>query len=610
MADTTIKSTSLDFNAIKNNLKTFLQSKEEFTDYNFEASGLSNILDVLAYNTHYNALLANFTLNESFLTTAQLRGSVVSLASSIGYIAHSKRSSVAIVNLRLDLSGVVNRPSIIQLSSGTKFNGSVDNVNYVFQTRETLTASDDSGIYIFKDVLGSSDIKLYEGLTATKTFLVGSYEENPIYVIPDLQMDTSTAIVSVKSSPSADDAVTYTNITEATDINETSTLYVLREAPNGFYELSFSNGTTLGITPSSGNQITVSYLRVTGPDANGANIFVPQNAVNVNGTDYTLSVTTSSTASGGSEKENIESIRKNAPYQYAAQNRLVTAADYSAIALREYGSFIEDIQAWGGQDNLQPEFGTVYMSIKFKDGVQASIQQTIKDGIIALANDLSVVSFTVRFTDPIITYLETNLFFQFNQNLTTFTIGRTENDVEAVVRNYFTNNTGGFFESFRRSNMLALVDDVSGAVLSSRCDVRLQQRITPELSTSKSYTLKYPVPIEAPNSQTHTITSSLFRYSGVTSACSIKNKLGTNILQVVANNAANDVIVDDVGSYVAGTGVLNLVGFEPTAITAGVNYLKIKAVPGNQSAVSPTLNNIIEFDEGESFSRGVPVASL
>ena len=610
MADTTIKSTSLDFNAIKNNLKTFLQSKEEFTDYNFEASGLSNILDVLAYNTHYNALLANFTLNESFLTTAQLRGSVVSLASSIGYIAHSKRSSVAIVNLRLDLSGVVNRPSIIQLSSGTKFNGSVDNVNYVFQTRETLTANDDSGIYIFKDVLGSSDIKLYEGLTATKTFLVGSYEENPIYVIPDLQMDTSTAIVSVKSSPSATETVTYTNITEATSVDETSKLYVLRESPNGFYELSFSNGTTLGVTPSSGNQITVSYLRATGPEANGSNIFVPQNDVNVNGVDYTLSVTTSSAASGGTEKENIESIRKNAPYQYAAQNRLVTAADYSAIALREYGSFIEDIQAWGGQDNLQPEFGTVYMSIKFKDGVQASIQQTVKDGIVALANDLAVVSFTLRFADPITTYLETNLFFQFNQNLTTFTIGRTENDVESVVRNYFTTNTGGFFESFRRSNMLALVDDVSTAVLSSRCDVKLQQRITPDLSTSKSYTLKYPVPIEAPNSETHTITSSLFRYSGVTSACSIKNKLGTNILQVVANNSSNDVIVDDVGSFVAGTGTLNLVGFAPTAITAGVNYLKIKAVPGNQSAVSPTLNNIIEFDEGESISRGVPVTSL
>jgi len=610
MSDTTIKSTSLDFNAIKNNLKTFLQSKEEFTDYNFEASGLSNILDVLAYNTHYNALLANFTLNESFLTTAQLRGSVVSLASSIGYIAHSKRASVAIVNLRLDLSGVVNRPSIIQLSSGTKFNGSVDNVNYVFQTRETLTANDDSGIYIFKDVLGSSDIKLYEGLIATKTFLVGSYEENPIYVIPDLQMDTSTAIVSVKSSPSATETVTYTNITEATSIDETSKLYVLRESPNGFYELSFSNGTTLGVTPSSGNQITVSYLRATGPEANGSNIFVPQNDVNVNGVDYTLSVTTSSAASGGTEKENIESIRKNAPYQYAAQNRLVTAADYSAIALREYGSFIEDIQAWGGQDNLQPEFGTVYMSIKFKDGVQASIQQTIKDGIVALANDLAVVSFTLRFADPITTYLETNLFFQFNQNLTTFTIGRTENDVESVVRNYFTTNTGGFFESFRRSNMLALVDDVSTAVLSSRCDVKLQQRITPDLSTSKSYTLKYPVPIEAPNSETHTITSSLFRYSGVTSACSIKNKLGTNILQVVANNSSNDVIVDDVGSFVAGTGTLNLVGFAPTAITAGVNYLKIKAVPGNQSAVSPTLNNIIEFDEGESISRGVPVTSL
>jgi len=323
-----------------------------------------------------------------------------------------------------------------------------------------------------------------------------------------------------------------------------------------------------------------------------------------------LNVVTSSPSAGGSEKEGIESIRRNAPYQYVSQNRMVTAADYSALALREYGSFIEDIQTWGGQENTEPDFGSVYQSIKFKDGVDANTQTVIKDGIKALAADLSVVSFNVKFADPSITYVETSLFFQFNQDLTTFTLGRTQDDVQTVVRNYFVNNTGGFFESFRRSNLLAQVDDVSGAVLSSRCDVKLQKRITPTLSTSTSYTTTFPVSIEAPTSERHSITSSTFRYAGVSSSCIIRNKLNSNVLEVVANNAAQTVIVDDAGSYIPGTGVVSIVGFKPSAIDGGVNYIKLKAIPGNQSAVSPTLNNILEYDEGESFSRGILVESL
>ena len=610
MAETTIKSTNLDFNAIKNNLKTFIAAKQEFADYNFEASGLSNILDVLAYNTHYNALIANFGLNESFLTTAQLRGSVVSLASSIGYDAYSKTASTATVNLRLDLSGVLNRPPTIALPSGTKFNTTFNQESYVFQTRETLTASDEDGIYNFKDTIGSADIKIYEGSVATKRFIVGAYEDNPVYVIPDLQMDTNTAIVTVKSSPSASAGVTYTNIKEATELNSLSTVYVLKEAPNGFYELSFSNGNVLGITPEAGNQIEVSYLRVAGPEANGATVFVPQTVVTVNSVDYDLNVVTSSPSAGGSEKEGIESIRRNAPYQYASQNRMVTAADYSALALREYGPFIDDIQTWGGQDNTEPDFGSVYMSINFKDNVEESTKKVVKDGIKALASDLSIVSFNVKFSDPSITYIETSLFFQFNQDLTTFTLGRTQDDVQAVVREYFNNNTGGFFESFRRSNLLAQVDDVSNAVLSSRCDVKLQRRITPILSTSSSYSTTFPVPIEAPNSERYSITSSTFRYAGVSASCILRNKLNSNVLQVVANNAAATVIVDDAGSYIPGTGVVNIVGFKPSAIDGGVSYIKLKAIPGNQSAVSPTLNNILEYDDGESFSRGILVESL
>ena len=170
---TTIKSTALSFDAIKNNLKTFLADKPEFNDYNFEASGLSNILDVLAYNTHYNALTANFALNESFLGTAQLRSSLVSLAEGIGYIPDSKTASKAVLNLSLNLSGVTGRPSTLQIPAGLKFNSVVDDVTYVFQTISDITATDDgNGIYEFKNAVGSKNIEVFEGTTRTKTFLV------------------------------------------------------------------------------------------------------------------------------------------------------------------------------------------------------------------------------------------------------------------------------------------------------------------------------------------------------------------------------------------------------------------------------------------------------
>lgn len=611
MAETTIKSTSLDFNAIKNNLKTFLASKEEFADYNFEGSGLSNILDVLAYNTHYNGLTANFVLNESFLTTAQLRGSVVSLAESIGYIPHSKKASTAVINLSLNLSGVANRPPTIQLPAGTKFNTTIDNTSYVFQTIEAVTANDDDGIYRFNCCeSGSNQIRIYEGLNTSKTFIVGPYSENSVYVIPDVQIDTSTAIVKVYSSATTSEFTTYTSILDATNINDQSTLYVLRESPNGYYELSFGNGTTFGIAPEPGNKVEVEYIRASGAQADGARFFDPQSTVTVNNVEYELITTTVSPSSGGSEKESLESVRRNAPYLYAAQNRMVTALDYSSLALRSHSPFIQDIQSWGGQDNPEPEFGTVFMSIKFKEGVSEQTQQIVKSDIQNLSEDLSVITFGLKFAEPIVTYIEVGTYFQFNPDLTTFTIGRVQQDVTEAIANYFQENVGGFNQSFRRSNLLTRVDEISPAVLSSRAEVKMQQRFTPVLSTLESYSLKFPVPISATDTETAVITSTTFRYPGVSSSCIITNKLGTNTLQVVAQNSSRDVIVDDVGSFNSGNGTVDIVGFAPSSVDGGSSVIKLKVVPSNSSAVIPSLNNVLEFDEDASFAIGVLVDSL
>ena len=600
---TTIKSTSLDFDAIKNNLKTFLAEKEEFADYNFEASGLSNILDVLAYNTHYNGLTANFALNESFLGTAQLRSSIVSLAEGIGYIPDSKTSSQAIIKMSVNLSGVSGRPANLQLGSGFKFNATVDTTEYVFQTQENLTASDNGeGLYIFKDASGSDNIKVYEGVERVKTFLVNRKEDNAVYIIPDTSIDIDTAVVRVYESASSSVFSTYTNLLKATTISENSTLYILKESPNGFFELSFGNGTTLGKAPEAGSKVTVTYLAASGSASDTAKTFEPQSQVQVSGSGYSVSVTTVSNAVGGGEKESLESIRKVAPFQYASQNRMVTAVDYSTLVLRNFSTLIKDIQSFGGEDALNPKFGTVFMSILFNSDVDATTVATTKESIVDLAEQLSVASFNIEFEDPIKTFVETQTFFQFNPNLTTLSRNTIQDNVTDTIDTYFENNTGKFSQSFRRSNLLTLVDDVSPAILSSRSDVKIQRRFIPTLTAIQDHTLRYAADIAETDDVNYVITSSAFTYKNKT--CILRNKLKTNKLEVF-NQDDREVIVDNVGSYSKDT--VSIVGLQVDNFVGAEGFIKVSAKPANESAVTPFRNDVLEHDKANSFTRIVDV---
>ena len=597
---TTIKSTALDFNAIKSNLKQFLEESGEFTDYNFDGSGLSSILDVLAYNTHYNALTANFALNESFLSTAQLRSSILSLAEGIGYVADSRTSSQAIVNLSIT---VPNGPSKIQINEFFKFNTSIDEIDFVFQTREDLNAIDDgTGVYTFTDIAGNENIKLYEGIQRTKTFIALTSTDNPVYVVPDRNLDLSTAVVRVYETPSSSSFVTYSNLQSARTINENSTLYILREAPNGFFELSFGNGVTLGKAPIVGSKIEVEYISTAGSSGNGALTFSAQNSVNVNGVNYPVSVTTISKSIGGGAKESIESIRKNAPFQYASQNRMVTASDYSSLILKNYSSFISDIQSFGGEDALEPEYGAVFVSILFNNDVDAETQTRIKDEILQLSDELSVASFSVKFDDPITTFVEVQTFFQFNDNLTTLARNTIQGDVDTAINNYFAINTGKFNQSFRRSNLLSLVDDTSPAVLSSRQNIKLQRRFTPTLTAIQDHKLRYAAPLATPDDVNYVVTSNPFSIGG--NSCVLRNKLNTNKSEVF-DSVANSVVVDNVGDYSGDT--VNIVGLQIDSLLTSDNFIKVSVTPSNQSAISPLRQDIIVLDGSKSFTSIVDV---
>ena len=604
---TTIKSTDLDFTEIKKKLKTSLVGSTEFADYNFEGSGLSNLLDVLADNTHFNALTANFALNESYLSTAQLRSSLVSLAEGIGYIPKSRTASAASVNLSVNVGNLANRPTTLQLASGTQFTSSVDDVTYTFQTTASVTATDNGyGLYEFKDASGTKNITIKEGTKKTKTFFVSEDSVESVYMIPDKNLDINTAVVKVFDNTSTTQYATYINLINATTINENTTLYILKEAPNGFFELSFGDGVTFGKAPVAGNKITIEYLSVNAAAPNTASAFTAKNKVTIVGTQYTLNTTTKTNAVGGAIKETRESIRKNAPFNYAAQNRMVTADDYATLVNRNYGHLIKDIQAFGGEDALKPEFGVVFLSVEFKTDVAAETITTTKNSILDLSKQLSVVGFDVKFEDPSKTFIETQVFFQFNPKLTSKTVNVVQDEVQAAIDKYFNANIGKFGQSFRRSNMLTDIDEVDAAVLSSRADIKMQQRFTPLFDQKQDVNLRFPVAIAEADDVNHVITSSAFVYNGKTVV--IKNKLKTTKLQVVSLTD-NSVIVDNVGSYTPTTGKVNLVGLEMSSIIGGTTYVKLVSTPANQSAISPLRNDILNYDAGPSFASGIIVTT-
>ena len=596
---TTVQNTKLDFDNIKNSLKTYFAQQPEFEDYNFEASGLSNILDVLAYNTHYNALTANFALNEAFLSTAQLRSSVVSHAATLGYVPRSRTSSRAEVNLSLNLSGVAGRPGSVVIGAGTTFTADAGDTTYTFRTLEDYTATDDGdGFYQFLNANSESTIQIFEGSEKTKTFYVGEVGERQLYVIQDEAIDTTTAAVYVYDTPSSSNFVTYTPITNAVSVNSLSRYYQISEAPNGFYELNFGDGISFGKSPEAGNKIEVVYLSCVGAAANNASLFSPTNTVSVAGSNYALNVTTIANSGVGGARQSIESVRQNAPIAFAAQQRLVTAEDYRAVIQRNYAT-VTDAIAWGGEDNVPANFGKVYVSLVFEDGTTAAQQDAVKNSIVQeVTTNLSILSIDTVFEDPVRTYLEVVLTFNFDPNLTGQTIKSTESNVFAELQAYVEETLKQFGGVFRRSELLGRIDDLSDAILNSRATVKLQQRFIPDLTQSASYKIYFPVELAAPSDTDFIVTSSTFIFNN--KVCSVKNALDNTKLQII--NSIGEVEVDNIGSYEALTGIVTLTAFAPSTITAGVNFLKLSGVPANQSTVRPLRSYILDLDEGPSFA--------
>lgn len=596
-----ITSSSLDFDTIKQALKTKLQASSEFADYDFEGSGLSNILDVLAYNTHLNGLVANIAVNETFLNSAQLRSSVVSHAETIGYYPHSKIASLATISVSVATTDTVTAQAT--LPANTTFTGTIGDTSYTFQTLEEFTANNDgAGNFSFLNSSGTASLSIKEGTLKTKTFIVGDTTEEQVYIIPDAELDKTTLKVNVFDTTTSSTFTTYSNVEDTVRIESDSTIYIIRETPNGFFELIFGEGNVLGQSPSAGNKIEVTYLVSNGADANGITSFAADDDITIDGTDYALSVTTLTTSAAGDAKESISSIKRNAPLAFASQQRLVTADDYTAIIGQRFSELIDDVIAWGGEDNVPAIFGRVYVSIDFKDNIPEAVKTATKNTISStISENLAVMSIDTVFADPASTFLELAVEFDFDPELTNVTLDTTQANIRSAISSFFSTNLGKFNKTFRQSSLITEIDALSPAILNSSMTVKAQRRFTPTLSTIGNYTIDFPIAIAAPDDVNRILTSTSITYDGKTAI--LRNRLSSTTIEVF--DTVNSVVIEDnVGSYNQTTGVITLTGFGAKLSAYAGDAIKISVTPANQQTIKPLRNYILEVDLSQTTASG------
>ena len=616
---TTIKASELDFDNIKASLKSYLSSKSEFEDYDFEGSALSNILDVLAYNTHLNGLLANFALNETFLPTAQLRTSLVNHSLSFGYIPRSKTASRANLKISINLSSAAVKPETVTLPAGWAFTTTVDGVEYTFRTLLDYTGFDrtGNGIYTFEDPLGNQNVTVFQGEISVKTFIAEPGTDRQVYVVPDTELDLSTVAVQVYDDINSDNFTSYfsANATSGgqviSTIDENTALYLPLETYNGFWEFNFAIGNLTGNNPTEGQIIRITYLKTKGKDANGASIFSPTfSTLSVNNVSYPLSIATISKSAFGADKETTESIRVNAPLSYLAQNRLVAPSDYRGVIANGVPG-IKSINAWGGEDNIPAKYGKTMISIVYEDTLTpaqiATTEQLIK---VNLTDPLSVVGVEAEFVQPTFQQVNINTTFKYDQSSTNLTLNGINNKVKNAVAQYFANNTGKFNDILRKSKLQTFVDASDASILGSDISLTMSSRFVPLRNAvgdfvKASYTVNFLNAIENPRMSESTITSSRFIFRGKN--CLITNAtLHSTVLVIV--DLEGTVLVDNVGSYSPVSGTVFLSSFAPESITSGEDFISINARPMDDSVFKPLRNTLITI--GNNVTTAIPDTNL
>lgn len=484
-ANSNIQMTDLDFNTIKTNLKTYLQSQDVLKDYNYEGSALSTLLDILAYNTQYNAYYLNMVGNEMFLDTAIQRGSVISQAKMLNYTPRSAVAPTATINLRVNEVVV---PSLTLPKFTTFMSEAIDGVNYNFVTADAYTENTSGGVVNFNNVT------LKQGLATTLNYTV-DLTANPetIFEIPDENIDTSTLVVTVQQSSSNAASDVYTLATNYSSLTGSSKVYFLQESLNNTYEIYFGDD-VLGKKLVNGNIVNVSYVVTSGTAAAGANNFVLMDTIVGYANTSVFPLTPATT---GNEKETIESIKFQAPKSYAAQSRAVNKNDYiTAISQNSLGLQFDAVNVWGGEENVPPVYGQVFVSLKPTGAF--SLTQVQKQRIIEdILKPISVLTVTPTIVDPDYTYLQLTVNVLYDPTKTTQTATQLSAGIKSAVQTFANGTLNTFNSTFNTYDLLNTIQNYSSSVITSEFDLKLQKKFLPNLSSPTTYKLFYNSSLQA-----------------------------------------------------------------------------------------------------------------
>jgi hypothetical protein len=593
MASNKLEVSDFDFDNIKSNLKTFLQSQTEFSDYNFEGSGFAVLLDILAYNTHYLGFNANMLANEMYLDSADIRKNIVSLAKMLNYTPSSVRAPVTNLNITVnDATG-----SSLTLTKGTAFITSVLGTTYQYLTNEDYTISPVNGVYNF------SSVNVYEGTLVTYRYIVDKNDVDQKFIINSLNADTTTLKVSVQNSSTDTITNIYSLAGGYNGVSNTSNVYFLQEGEDGKFEVYFGDG-VVGTSLSDGNIIILEYIVTNKDQSNGASSFTLSTTI---GGFSDVSIITNSASQGGTEAESKESIRFNAPLNYSAQNRAVTTTDYETIVKSIYPNALS-VSAWGGENDETPVYGVVKIAIKAKSG--STLTNSTKSNIVTSLKPYNVASVRPVIVDPQVTSVLITSNVKYDSRLTTKTADTLKSDVINQLTNYNTNTLQKFDGIFRYSKVVGLIDNTDTSIVSNITTIKIRKNFTPTLNSSTKYDIYFRNSLYNPvsgynSSQGGILESTGFKINGDTTNIYYLNDDGSgNVRSYKLVNGVKTYVNNSQGIINYSTGQITLSSLNISNVenirnqTSTAIELTVKT---NSNDIVPVRDQIIEIDIENSY---------
>jgi len=574
------KFTNLDFDQIRTSIKDYLRANSNFTDFDFEGSNFSVLIDTLAYNTYINAFNANMVVNESFLDSATLRENVVSLARNIGYVPRSRNAAKATVSLS---ASTTSSSDTLTLQAGLVCVGTAENSNYIFSIPESITTTINSGAASF------NNITIYQGTYLKKQFLVdGSLDQR--FILDNSFIDTSTIVVKVKGLSDSGEGREYSRVDNILNINKSSEIYLIQEVQDEKYELLFGDG-YFGKKLENGAVITVSYIITDGEDGNGASNFsfsgrFLDSLANTVIPTNTISVTTVNSSANGSAIESIDSIKYFAPRIYASQHRAVTTRDYEAIIQQIYPN-TESVSVVGGEELDPPEFGNVIISIKPKNG--DFVSDFDKQTILTKLKDYALSGINQRITDLKVLYVEINSGVYYNSSQVS-NVNALKTKVTSVLNTFAKANINQFGGRFKYSKLCQTIDNSDNAITSNITRVIIRRNLKALINQSAQYELCFGNKFHI-NKDGFNIKSTGFTLAGRIGTFYFTDVPGSNgkgvisIVKDINETGKYEVVVKSAGTvdYTKGEIILNTLNITSTAIAN--NIVEIQAFPESNDII-------------------------